>query len=72
MKLLLILSVVLFGIWLWRSNRPSPSKPTPKNATKPIEMVRCTYCAVHLPLGDVVQGKNGVYCCADHLHRAES
>jgi uncharacterized protein len=72
-KLLLILLVMLVVIWLWRANRPvnSPKPGTPATA-KPLEMVRCSYCAVHLPLADVVQGKKGVYCCADHLQRAES
>lgn len=70
-KLLLILLVVLVVVWLWRSNRPANFKQTPKAPPQPLEMVRCTYCAVHLPLADVVQGKNGVYCCADHAQRAE-
>lgn len=70
-KFLLILLVVLAGIWLWRTNRPTGLKSTPKAEPKPLEMVRCSYCAVHLPLADTVQGKKGVYCCADHFHQAE-
>lgn len=71
MKFLLILSVVLAGIWLWRSNRPASPKQSSKTALPPLEMVRCSYCDVHLPLADIVQGQKGVYCCADHLDRAE-
>jgi uncharacterized protein len=70
-KFILILLVVLVGVWLWRSNRPASLKKSTKVAPEPLEMVRCSYCAVHLPLADVVQGKKGVYCCADHCHRAE-
>ena len=71
MKYLLILSVVLVGIWLWRSNRPASPKQSSTSAPQALEMVRCGYCDVHLPLADVVQGRKGVYCCADHLYRAE-
>lgn len=71
MKFALILLLVLAGVWLWRSNRPQHQKPASKATPKPLEMVRCSFCAVHLPLSDGVQGRKGVYCCADHLHLAE-
>ena len=74
MKLFLILAVVLFGIWLWRTNRESdpkrhrqPTKATPA----PLEMVSCTLCSMHVPAVDAVKGKKGLYCTADHFHRAE-
>jgi uncharacterized protein len=75
MKYYLILLVVLAGIWLWRTNRKADPKFSRKNASKPPEpqaMVRCALCSTHLPLVDVVQGKKGVYCCAEHRQRAES
>jgi uncharacterized protein len=74
MKLLLILLVVLAGVWLWRSNRPSGPKlrrQKTEAAAQPMDMVRCALCSVHVPTADAVQGKKGVYCCADHRHRAE-
>lgn len=74
MKLLLVLSVVLVGIWLWRSNRPAHPKRNrqqPEAAPEPLAMVRCSLCSVHVPSIDAIQGKNGAYCSADHLHRAE-
>ena len=71
MKLLLILLVVLAGVWLWRSNRPANLKQASKPTLKPLEMVRCAFCAVHLPLADGVQGAKGVYCCANHRKLAE-
>ena len=70
-KFILILLVVLVGVWLWRSNRPASLKKSTQTTPEPLEMVRCSYCAVHLPLADVVQGQKGVYCGADHLDRAE-
>lgn len=74
MKFLLVLVVVLAGVWLWRSNRRSGEKldrQQPKAAPEPLDMIRCTLCSVHVPAADAVQGKQGSYCSADHLHRAE-
>lgn len=72
MKFLLIISVVLVGIFLWRSNRRADLKQMPrKTATPPLDMVRCALCSVHVPSADAVQGKKGSYCSADHFHRAE-
>jgi uncharacterized protein len=73
-KFLLIMLLVLVGVWLWRSSRPGAKKrasPPPQATPKPLEMVRCALCSVHLPAADAIQGKQGVYCSADHLHRAE-
>ena len=74
MRLLLVLAVVLFGIWLWRSNREAKAalkeeKPPP--AQSPLDMVSCTLCSVHVAVDDAVQGRKGLYCCADHRQRAE-
>jgi uncharacterized protein len=74
MRLLLILLVVLFGFWLWRSNREAraalkPQKPT--SAQPPLDMVGCTLCSVHVAAVDAVQGRKGPYCCVEHRQRAE-
>lgn len=74
MKFALILMVVVFGIWLWRTNReanPKLKRQQAKAAPQPQEMVSCTLCSVHVPSADAVKGKKGLYCTADHLHRAE-
>lgn len=74
MKFFLIILVVLVGIWLWRSNRqaePKLHRQKAKAAAPPLDMVRCTFCSVHVPAADAVQGKKGLYCSADHLQRAE-
>lgn len=74
MKLLLILLVVLLGIWLWRANRhtdATKNRQDAKTAPPPLDMVRCTLCAVHVPVADAVQGKKGAYCSVAHRHRAE-
>ncbi len=74
MKLYLILGVVLACIWLWRANRHSDPKLRRQNSkptAEPLDMVRCALCSVHVPASDVVKGKKGVYCGAEHRQRAE-
>ena len=75
MKFFLLLLAVLVGIWLWRSNRrvdPKLKRQQARAAAPPQVIVRCALCAVHVPSGDAVQGKNGAYCSADHRHSAEA
>lgn len=74
MKFLLMLSVMVLGIWLWRSNREAKSKlgqETRAAKSRPLEMVGCALCAVHIPAVDAVAGRKGLYCCLEHRHRAE-
>lgn len=75
MKFIVVILVVLAGIWLWRARRqgdPKLHRRKPPPAAVPLEMGRCTLCAVHFPLVDAVHGNKGLYCCTDHLQRAES
>ena len=75
MKLLLVLAVVLFGVWFWRSSRgvvhQRPKKQEPRAMQAPLEMVGCALCSVHVSIADAIPGKNGFYCCLDHRQRAE-
>lgn len=74
MRLILILAVVLGIVWLWRTGRQADHKkdlPRGKATSVPQDMLRCSYCSVHIPSSDAIQGTNGVYCCADHLYLAE-
>jgi len=71
-KALLLLVVVLAGVWLWRSRQTRIDPKTPKAATAtPLDMVCCTQCGMHIPGNEAVQGRQGLYCCQDHLHRSE-
>ena len=75
MRFFLLLLAVLVGIWLWRSNRrvdPKLKRQQARAAAPPQVIVRCALCAVHVPSGEAVQGKNGAYCSADHRHSAEA
>ncbi len=75
MKLLLVLVVVAFGIWLWRSRRPPPpaapraGKSAAKGGTA--EMVRCAACGLHLPLADAERSAKGLYCSVEHRRQIE-
>jgi uncharacterized protein len=74
MRLILILAVVLGIVWLWRSARQGQLKKDPprsKQISAPQDMLSCNFCSVHIPSSDAIQGQKGVYCCAEHLYRAE-
>lgn len=74
MKAILLVFVILLGVWLWRSSRPTlprPKQPETGTEAQPLDMVSCAFCSVHLPAAEAIQGKQGVYCSADHLARAE-
>lgn len=75
MKLLLLLAAVLLGVWLWRSGRgnaaPRERERPPPPPPEPQDMVACALCGLHVPRGDAVSGRHGLYCCAEHQQRAE-
>lgn len=75
MKFVLLLAFLLV-IWLWRTNRSAQRRqdaPPPPPTPEPHEaMVRCALCHLHVPQAETVAGQRGLYCCADHRHRAES
>lgn len=73
MKLLLVLAVVCFAVWLWRRGRTLP----PNNAAPPstpapdvAPMVPCLHCQLHMPLNEAVRGQLGFYCSAAHRQAA--
>ncbi len=75
MKLVLILVAVLVGIWLFRSNRKTPTSSKQAVSRPPsaqLDMVRCLHCDVHLPKSDAVTGRQGAYCSLEHRQRAEN
>jgi len=75
MKFLLFLAILLLVVWLWRSGRRSEQRSdeaTPSAPPGPQEMVRCAHCGVHLPHGDAVVGRIGLYCSPEHRQLAEN
>lgn len=74
MRPLLLLLVLIAGVWLWRSrqgatDRSPPATPKPR---KPLDMVSCSRCGMHIPGDEIVIGKQGAYCSVDHLQQSES
>lgn len=75
MKALLLLVVLAFGIWLWRSGRKAraaePITPPPPKPLAAVEMVACAHCGVHCALPDSIEGRHGRYCSSEHRRLAE-
>ena len=72
MKLLILLLAVLALVWLLRGTRrrvdpPPPARPAPDEAARII--VACQHCGLHLPRGEALPGRGGVFC--GEAHRAE-
>ena len=78
MKFLLVLIVVMVGVWVWRSNRAAERAEEDKSLrprSKPvvaIDMGRCDLCGMHCPDHDLVRGRGGAYCSAEHRDQAEA
>ncbi len=75
MKFLLLLAVVGFAIWLFKSRRRVPGPKPPPPAARPgapgapaTPMLACAHCGVHLPQTDaVIDAAGRAYCSAAHL-----
>lgn len=84
MKYLLVLLVVMIGVWVWRANRAQERaeeraqarreslRDRPRDPGAAVDMVACDLCGVHCPRDDLVAGRKGVYCCAQHRNQAEA
>lgn len=86
MKYLLVFGVMLFGFWLWSSNRradkadsakPNPKQSNTDEAVKQQEpasvqrMLQCAVCGVHVPQTEALVGLRGTYCGETHRKQAE-
>jgi len=74
MRGLLLLAAVLVVVWLWKSRASPVKSDRAGRAVEPQlqDMVRCQQCGLHLPAADAIAGRQGSYCCAEHLHLSES
>jgi uncharacterized protein len=75
MKYLTVFAVLAIAFWIWRNNRrseaapPSPKANAAQSGVQP--MLQCAVCGVHLPESDVITGKQGRYCSAEHRKQLE-
>ena len=78
MKYLVVFTLVLVGLWLWRNKRRAdlrqsnqePAKRSTSPPGLPTEIVACDVCHVHLPRAEALTGPGGVYCSAAHRQQA--
>jgi uncharacterized protein len=70
MKLVLIVVAVVALLWLLRGvrRRVAPPPAATPASSAPQEMVACAQCGVHLPRGESLPGRGGVFC--GEAHRA--
>ena len=75
MKYLVLLLIVVAGIWWIRQQRKpdhrtkGDSQNNPPSGTQ--TMVPCAHCGTHVPEGDAIHGRQGVYCSEPHRQRQE-
>lgn len=81
MKFLVLVLVILVVVLLAkgarsRLSRRSDDAPAarPAATTPPGQevMLACAHCGMHLPGGDALPGRGGVYCSEDHRAIAEA
>jgi uncharacterized protein len=71
-KYLLVLLVVAFGLWTLVSRLRGPGGGTPGAASrkpdggKPVEMVQCAHCGLHLAANDALAEGSRLYCSDAH------
>ena len=75
MKYLLLALLALLVLWQWRTRRGSQGRSQGRAVNeppKPVEMVACDQCGLHVATNDAVQGRLGSYCSAAHRQRHEA
>jgi uncharacterized protein len=68
MKYLIVILVVVVAGWLLLRGRGSGRQVRRGDTAgaNPQAMVQCAHCGVHLPRGDAVEDRLGVYCSEAH------
>ncbi len=74
MKYLVLFAVLFIAYMMWRNKRIEDDDTASRRggaAAKPLEMVSCELCGLHLPRPDAVAASNGRFFCSDeHRQRA--
>ncbi len=72
MKFIVLVLAVLVLLWLLKGatqRRVRPPTRKPEGSAAPHPMVTCAHCGLHLPQGESLPGRGGVFC--GEAHRAE-
>jgi uncharacterized protein len=71
--LILLLALVFFMLGVKRARPPEVKKPpAPPAELPPQDMVSCAQCGLHLPQGEALPGRGGVFCSAAHRQAFEA
>ena len=71
MKFILLLIAVFVLLWLLRGGlrrRKSPPASASSEPVRPLPMLACAQCGIHLPVSEALPGRGGVFC--GEAHRA--
>ena len=71
MKYLVLLLIVFAGIWWIRQQRKPNKRPPQDRHTGTQTMSPCAHCGTHVPEGDAIQGRHGLYCSEQHRQLQE-
>ena len=71
MKFLLLIALVLIVVWLVRGGSrievpKAPRTPVPPTPPQREDMLSCAQCGLHLPRGEALPGRGGVFCGEAH------
>jgi uncharacterized protein len=76
LKFLLLIALVLIVIWVMRGGRridvpKAPRTPQPPAPPAREDMLSCAHCGLHLPRGEALPGRGGVFCGEAHRRAYE-
>jgi len=71
--LVLLIALVIFMLAAKRARPPVAKKaPPPPAELPPQDMVSCAQCGLHLPQGEALPGRGGVFCSDAHRQAFEA
>lgn len=74
MKYLLLIALALALVWWWRllGRKKNTGEPTSAPAQKkPVDVIACRHCGLHLPRAEALGGTQGSYCSEAHRRASE-
>ncbi len=72
MKFVLVVVAVVVLLWLLRGAFNRRAKPAAESKRRPLPMLACAQCGVHLPANEALPGRGGVFCGDAHRSAFEA